>query len=242
MLPMAGSHIPVSYFRSGDAIRSRSVSGVVLAETLPVPALPARLVADWARETSLRLGLEPGDVEALSLPRARARWPLYRNCLQAASDWTGALGLPDILATSAIALMACRGANYHHDGAHYGNMVFCNLFVSADKGLDLHFPHTGHRIALVPGTAVIFDTGQPHAVIARAGSGFSEADFPSDRDCTQVFLSWELPVANATLRQLLGIDLEADPSTALRWADGQVWFNGKQATVCPDSGRWRQIG
>ena len=51
-----------SYFWSGDAIRSRSVSDVVLSDTLDVPVPPARLIADWKKET-LSLGLEPGDVE-----------------------------------------------------------------------------------------------------------------------------------------------------------------------------------
>ena len=119
----------VSYFWSGHTIRSRSVSSVVLSGAVSVPAPPLRLVADWERETSLRLGLEPGEVEALPLARARARWPALRQCVQAASGWTATLGLPStLLATCDVALMACRGARYHHDGARYGGMAFCNLF------------------------------------------------------------------------------------------------------------------
>ena len=78
-LPHRVQNCPVSYYRSGDAIRSRSVSDAVLSGTVDVPALPARLVADWNREIPLHLGLEPGDVEALPLARARARWPDYRQ-------------------------------------------------------------------------------------------------------------------------------------------------------------------
>lgn len=62
-----------SYFRSGDAMRSRSVSDVVLSATLDVPAPPARLIADWEREAALHLALEPGDVEPLPLARGRGR-------------------------------------------------------------------------------------------------------------------------------------------------------------------------
>jgi len=124
-----------SYFWSGDAIRSRRVSDIVLTGTVDVPVLPARLLADWERETSSRLVLEPGDVEAMPLARARARWPDYKRCVQAMSDWTCALGLPEVLASSDVALMACRGAKYHHDGAQYGGAAFCNLFLSEDKGL-----------------------------------------------------------------------------------------------------------
>ncbi len=228
-----------SYFWSGDVIRSRSVSNVVLTATLDVPAPPARLMSDWERETSLRLGLEPGDVEPLPLARARMRWPDYRRCVAAVADWTHTLGLPEVLACADVALMACRGAKYHHDGEHYGGAAFCNLFVSEDRGLDLHFPGTGHRIPLARGTAVVFDTGQPHAVIARNANGFDAADFAPDRDCTQLFLTWELPIENAGVGRALGIDFDIDPSTSSLLGEEQVWLNGARVGVCPDSGRWR---
>src|ERR1700712_3307117 len=38
---------PAAYFWSGDAIRSRSVSDVVLHGTVDIPLPPARLTADW---------------------------------------------------------------------------------------------------------------------------------------------------------------------------------------------------
>jgi hypothetical protein len=227
-----------SYFWSGEVIRSRSVSGVVLSGTLAVPVPPARLMADWQRETVLHLGLAPGDVEALPLARARARWPEYRQCVQAMADWTHTCGLQDVLVASDVALMSCRGARYHHDGAHYGGMAFCNLFLSDDRGLDLHFPSTGQRIPLVRGTAVVFDTGQPHAVIARHGAGFQSADFPPEQDCTQIFLSWELPIEDVRVANALQISFDTDPASALRLEDEQVWRNGAPASVCPDSGRW----
>ena len=234
---MSRDHL-VSYFWSGDALRSRSVSDVVLSGTLDVPAPPARLVADWEREISSRLFLEPGDVEPLPLARARARWPDYRLCVQAVSDWTRTLGLPEVLAASDVALMACRGARYHHDGAQYGGAAFCNLFLSEDKGLDLHFASAGLRIPLVRGTAVIFDTGQPHAVIQRRSSGFDVADFAPGQDCTQLFLTWELPIEDAHVGRALRVAFDIDPSTALQLDEEQVLVNGERAVVCPDSGRW----
>ncbi len=227
-----------SYFWSGDALRSRSVSDVVLFSVLDVPAPPARLVADWQRETSLRLGLAPGDVEALPLARARMRWPEYRPCVQAVSDWMRTLGLPELLAACDVALMACRGATYHHDGGQYGGAAFCNLFLSEDRGLDLHFPSTGHRIPLTRGTAVVFDTGQPHGVIARRSAGFAAADFPPDQDDLQVFLTWELPIEDADMGRALRIAFDTDPANALRLGEEQVWRNGAPARVCPESGRW----
>ena len=230
----------VSYFWSGDVIRSRSVSSVVLTGTVPIPAAPARLVADWERDIVRRLGLAPGEVEALPLARARMRWPDYKHCVEAVSDWMGTLGLHALPGACDVALMACRGAKYHHDGAQYGGMAFCNLFLSEDRGLDLHFPSTGHRIPLVRGTVVLFDTGQPHAVIERGSSGFKVTDFPADQDRTQVFLTWELPIENAGVGHALEITFDIDPSTSSRLDQEQLWRGSVPASVCPDSGRWCQ--
>jgi hypothetical protein len=227
-----------SYFWSGDAIRSRCVSDIVLMGTVDVPVPPARLLADWEREISSRMVLEPGDVEVMPLARARARWPDYKRCVQAVSDWTCALGLPDVLAPSDVALMACRGAKYHHDGAQYGGAAFCNLFMSEDRGLDLHFPSMGHRIPLTRGTVVIFDTGQPHGVIQRGSSGFNVADFAPDQDCTQIFLTWELPIENAHVGDALKVTFDIDPLTSRQVNEEQVWVNGARAIVRPDSGQW----
>jgi len=223
---------------AGDALRSRSVSDTVLVGTLNVPVPPPRLVADWTRDIAEQLALAPGDVEPLPLARARLRWPDYRQCVLAVTDWTRSLGLADLLTHSEVALMACRGARYHHDAAQYGGAAFCNLFLSDDRGLDLHFPLTGQRIPLRRGTVVLFDTGQPHAVIARHRSGFSEADFPPDLDCAQVFLTWELPIETPALATAMGITLDTAPATALGLTQPQVWHQGTPGQVCPHSGRW----
>ena len=227
----------VAYFSSGDAMRSRSVADLVLHGRLDIPAAPPRLIADWQRESSFRI--EPGDVEPLPLPRARARWPDYRHCVQAVSDWTRMLGLHDLLASSEVALMACRGARYHHDGAQYGGAAFCNLFLSEDRGLDLHFPKTGHRIPLTLGTAVLFDTGQVHGVVKRGSSGFSVADFSPALDHLQVFLSWELAIENTHLAQALRVRFDVHPQATVLPEAEQVWMNGAPASVCPQSGVWR---
>jgi hypothetical protein len=230
-----------SWFWSGDAIRSRRVSDIVLSGTVDVPVPSARVLADWERETSTRLDLEPGDVDVMPLARTQARWPDYKRCVHAMSDWTGALGLPNVLASSDVALMACRGARYHHDGAQYGGAAFCNLFLSEDRGLDLHFPGTGHRIPLTRGTAVIFDTCQPHGVIQRRSSGFSAADFGPDEDYVQIFLTWELPIEDAHVAHALGVAFDIDSSTSLQCDEEQVWLDGAPAAVCPESGRWYRV-
>lgn len=243
--PHGARDLLTSYFWSGDAIRSRSVSGLVPTTTLDVPAPPERLVADWQRDIAQRLALEPGDVEPLPLARARTRWPDYRHCVHAVADWTRTLGLPEVLAASDVALMACRGARYHHDGTQYGGAAFCNLFLGEDKGLDLHFPHAegaegaGLRMPLVRGTAVIFDTCQPHAVIRRGSSGFEAGDFAADFDGTLVFLTWELDIEAADVARTLGLAFDVDPATASRLDEAQLRLNAKPVEPCPASGQWR---
>ena len=231
----------VSYYWHGDTLRSRSVSNTVLSGTVNIPALPARLLADWHRDLPPHLGVEPGDVDLLSLARARTRWPDYRQCVQAVTDWMATQGLNNnLIATAEVALMACRGARYHHDGAQYGGSAFCNLFLSEDVGLDVHFASTGHRIPLSRGTVVIFDTAQPHAVIDRNSTGFDAADFPPNKDRTQVFLTWELPIEHADVSKSLEIEFDIDRAGALRLDDEQVWFDGALASVCTASGIWRR--
>ncbi|MBB1594621.1 hypothetical protein [Achromobacter sp. UMC46] len=227
-----------SYFWSGDSLRSRSVGGNVLSGKVEVPPPPARLLADWNREITTRLLLEPGDVEQMPLARTQVRWPDYDRCVQAMATWTRAQGLGDTLADSDIALMACRGARYHHDGEQYGGAAFCNVFLSEDKGLDVHFPSSGHRIPLVRGTAIVFDTCQPHAVIRRGSNGFHAADFASDEDLTQLFLTWELPVDTPCVAQALGVAFDVDPEGATRLAEEEVWKNGVRVQVNPASGHW----
>ncbi len=236
--PQHARDLLTSYFASGEALRSRSVSDTVLCATLDIPAAPARLVADWERDVVSRLALEPGDVEPLPLARARMRWPAYTHCVQAMADWTRAQGLPGVLADSDIALMGCRGARYHHDGAQYGGAAFCNLFVSEDKGLDLHFPVAGVRMPLTRGSAVLFDTCQPHAVVRRGSSGFDPADFAPEVDCTQVFLTWELPIDAPDVARVLRIAFDISPAAALQPDEEQLRLNGKRVALCPHSGRW----
>lgn len=231
-----------SRYPGPDAMRTRSVSGIVHAGVVEVPALPARLVADWAREIATHLQLEPGDVEPLSLPRARLRWPDFRRCVETASAWLRTLGLPDVLATADIALMACRGARYHHDAAQYGGSVFCNLFLSDDRGLDVRFPVADRRIALTRGTMLVFDTGQPHAVVPRGGDRFDAVDFGPGGDRDQVFLTWELPLSDPCVARALGIVVDDAPVAAEEDSgeegEGGLWLDGEPARLCPASGRF----
>jgi len=227
------------HYRSGEGMRSRGVGAALAFATLDIPEAPAAMAADWQREILQRLGLEPGDVEPMPLARTRMRWPGLRRCLQATEEWSAGRFAPDgLLDACEPALMACRGARYHFDAEHYGAAAFCNLFLSEDKGLDLHFPAIGRRIPLCRGTAVLFDTAQPHAVIARHASGFEMSDFASGRDDTQVFLSWELPIEHAGVAAALGVDFDVDALEASRLHEEQVRLGGRRVRPHPATGAW----
>ena len=237
-----------AYFWNGATLRSRSVADSVLSGVIDIPAPPAHLVADWERDAA-NLGLEPGEVEAMPLARTRARWPGYKRCVQAMADWTHGLGLgiglasalQDAQANGDLALMVCRGARYHNDASQYGGTAFCNLFLSDDKNLDLHFPAIGLRLPLQRGMVVIFDTGQPHAVVQRGASRFDAADYAQNQDCTQFFLTWELAIEDAHVARALGITFDIDPTTASQRTEAQVRLKGEQVTVVPESGAWCRV-
>lgn len=238
--PQTGAASLVAYFRSGAAIRSRSVGARVLHGMIEVPEIPLHVSADWDRETGQRMALQAGDVDPMPLARTQLRWKDYARCVRRMADWTAAQGLAGILDDADAALMACRGADYHHDGMQYGGAAFCNVFLSEDKGLDVHFPQAGLRIPLLRGTAMIFDTCQPHAVITRGSSGYGEADFEPERDNAQVFLSWELPIENTHVVRALGVTLDVDASNAAMLDEDQVWCGGAPAVWRPDLGRWER--
>jgi hypothetical protein len=121
----------------------------------------------------------------------------------------------------------------------YGGHAFCNLFLSEDKGLDVHFPALGLRIPLTCGTALVFDTCQPHAVIPRDSSGFDARDFSSKTNCDLVFLTWELPVEDGHVASQLGIEFDINRAMAAQLTEAQVQLDGVAVRVCPASGAWR---
>jgi len=225
-------------FRSGDILRSRSVSAELHSSVLDVPTPTARVAADWQREIATHLCLEAGDIEALPLARTRLRWPQLPRCFDAARHWMLGLGLPEVLSSSEAALMASRGTRYHHDGAGYGGAAFCNVFLGEDSGTDLHFSATGRRIALVRGTAVLFDPCQPHAIIRRGALGFDEADFAPQHIRPQVFLTWELPIEHHAIQGALGITFDRVPVATSPPQEEQVWRNGAPVRLCPKTGGW----
>jgi hypothetical protein len=72
------------------------------------------------------------------------------------SNWTRTLGLPETLPFGEVALMACCGAMYHHEAESFGGAVFCKLFLSENRGLNLNFSSLSHQIPLTKRKAMLF--------------------------------------------------------------------------------------
>ena len=240
LTPATDPHLTTSFLSEDieDIIRTRSVSNVVLSSCLDIPVAPQQILADWQRETAHNLALAPGDVEEIPLARTRMRWPEYARCVQAMLNWTSAAGLPGVLAAGDLSLMACRGARYHHDSAQYSHSAFCNLFLGEDAGWDVHFPAIDLRIPLSRGTAMVFDTGQPHGVIRRGSKGFDVADFAREDDASQVFLSWEIPIEDPLVATALGIRFNVDGNEVHPSDMGALLRNSVPTFLCADTGVW----
>lgn len=236
-VPGAGIRLHAHFEQDGQRWR-RPVSAQWHTTTLNLPAPPAWLQADWARRVQHDLALAPGDVEVLPWGQMRRRWVEHRQCQAAVAQWLSGLGLGELLADSAPTLMVCLGARYHHDAEQYSEALFCNLFLSDDAGLDLHFPATGQRLPLQRGTAVLFDPSQPHGVVARHAAGFEPATLSTEALAGQVFMSWELRPDPALWRRWLGVLMEPDPAGPGQ-PEAALRLDGAPVRVCPDSGGWR---
>ena len=248
--PLTVNH-PDDLQRRYRSVGTRIVSGLLGPSVLP--ALADHLRADWQRDLVTQVPLTPGDVNALSLARARRRWPAYRATVQAVADWLQSYGVCADLNRAETALMACRGAHYHHDATQYSGSVFCNLFLTEDRGQDVHFPHAGLRVPLRYGTVLLFDTGQPHAVIRRSAEAFDPAHFcsPAHSDAeteadsdpypenAHVFLTWEIPIADTGVAAALDIESTDHCTTCEQPAAAHLCWHGRPVDVCPFTGTWR---
>lgn len=225
-----------AHFSCDGVLYRRNVSGHLCEAVLDIPLPPPAVVADWQRDITQQLRLEAGDIDTLPLGRTRLRWPEHRQCFNVLRHWMENLGLPDLLGSCEVALMASRGTRYHHDGMNYGSKIFCNLFLSDDTGVDFDLPLSG-RLALKRGTVVIFDPCQPHALIRRGAAGFEETDFLPAQIPPQVFLTWELPAQHGAIQRLMNITIHPCPD-ALQTLGDEVRRNQERVCLCPKTGAW----
>jgi hypothetical protein len=82
----------------------------------------------------------------------------------------------------------CRGAFFHTD-AHFADVLFGVWYVAGPPA-EIVFPRAGLRIAVVPGTLVVFDPFEVHGVL-RPGTAVYRADDYLDAE-TSVFVGFEV--------------------------------------------------
>ena len=217
---------------------TRPVSRTLRTGTLTPAPLPQGLQADCHREARTRLCIDPGDVEAFSLPRIVTRWPHFDAVTQSVGAWLRLLGIPaELFENAEVAFMGCRGASYHHDGARYGGIAFCNLFLSEDQDLAVRWPAIGKSLPPTRGTVALFDPCQPHGIVDAKNTSFDAADFTSP-DRLQFFLTWELPIEHPAVAKALGIsfDLAGQPSNQVQEPSAPLRLDNEPVTVCPRTG------
>lgn len=127
--------------------------------------------------------------------------------------------------------LTCSAVAFHHDlSLHPGN-VFCVTWLGPEESLDLVFAHLNMRVPLLLGTVVVFDAGQPHAVIDRQATAYAPADYASHPLCT--CLSVDLSARNATVQQAMSISFaSAEDAPLLVHAAGNRDLDEK-------TGSWR---
>jgi len=82
----------------------------------------------------------------------------------------------------------CRGAFFHND-AHYDNQLFGVWCISASPA-DLVFPRAPMRLAISPGSIVVFDPFEVHGIVRPNAQQFSASEY--DKAEAIVLLGFEL--------------------------------------------------
>lgn len=91
---------------------------------------------------------------------------------------------------------ACRGAYFHTD-AHYSDVLF-GAWSIAGPARTVVFSRTGIRIDAPPGTWLIFDPFEPHAVLDRDASTYRRDTY--EEAPPSVFIGFELTLTEAVCR------------------------------------------
>ncbi len=87
----------------------------------------------------------------------------------------------------------CRGAFFHND-AHYDARLFGVWYVEGPP-IELVFPRAALRLAVAPGSIVVFDPFEVHGALAPGCSTYAASDYQSGE--TSVFLGFELDITSA---------------------------------------------
>jgi hypothetical protein len=94
--------------------------------------------------------------------------------------------------------LASCGAGFHNDvSGHWTACLFWNLALVASD-VEFVMPHAGIRLALAPGDLLVFDQTMAHGLCRPRDQGRARpGSFESGDGCHQIFLSGELPLADA---------------------------------------------
>jgi hypothetical protein len=137
----------------------------------------------------------PGRVHALG----SFRDPALRDALASSLPAPLAVALRDTFEW-----YACRGAFFHTD-AHYGEVLIGAWHV-AGPARELVFSRAGARLPLAPGTWVVFDPFEPHAVLDPGASTYARERYEGAP--VSVFVGFELELS-ASVREAFGVGAAA---------------------------------
>ena len=94
----------------------------------------------------------------------------------------------------------CRGAFFHND-AHYDARLFGVWCIEAPP-MEIVFPRATLRLAVAPGSTVVFDPFEVHGVLAPGCSTYAASDYQSAG--ASVFVGFELDITHA-IADIFGI-------------------------------------
>lgn len=146
----------------GQVGEYRTISDRILSGKIKVPADQVKSADAWKKlQTHCT---NPADIRAIDADIIK-KHPLSPALLESAYAWLHATGLPDISDSVAASGALCKAALCHHDISGFGDNILCIVWLEKSAGLELVFPQLARRIPLHLGTIVVFDAGQPHAVL-----------------------------------------------------------------------------
>ena len=104
----------------------------------------------------------------------------------------------------------CRGAFFHND-AHYDARLF-GVWCIVAPPIELVFPRVDVRVAVAPGSMVVFDPFEVHGVLAPGRSAYAASDYRSAN--ASVFLGFELDITPA-IAEMFDIHDRIDPGAVI---------------------------
>lgn len=205
---------------------SRTISNTVIEGWIPLPPMTEADNDLWSEHIGGAGFTEVGAIAIFGEDTG-----LITPTIQAAIDaWLIAQDVHASRRHPALPL-ACTGASYHHDAESYTDEIFCVLWLSDDVEWDVYFPCLEKRIPLTYGTIFVFDSAQPHGVVARGETVFDEDTFEY---ATGVFASQDLVLGHKA-RQRMGIK-----SCSRKGKTGMHVINSNafREELSPSTGAW----